>query len=77
MAKATKVTAKKKKKPAKEPETPKRIRMLRSLANSKMAYTTGKSYEVGKDVSPDTAKSWIDVGAAEEDRAIDKAPETK
>jgi len=73
MVKATKVTAKKKEKPG----APRRIRMLRSLANSKMAYTTGKSYEVGKDVSPDTAKSWIDVGAAEEDRAIDKAPETK
>jgi len=62
--------AQEKKKPEERPEAPRWIRMLRSLANTKMAYTVGKSYEVGRDVSPETAESWISVGAAEEDRVI-------
>ena len=60
-----------------EVQSPKRIRMLKSLANTNGAYTKGHAYEVGKDLSVETAKSWLRSKAAEEDKAIDGAPENK
>jgi hypothetical protein len=69
-------TPKPKPKKVKPIPTPNRIRMLMSLANQDMAYTSGKTYKVGRDVSPETAKSWLRSGAAEEDRS-EEPPETK
>lgn len=56
---------------------PKRIRMLMSLANKDMAYTVGHSYNVPHEVSVNTARSWIESGAAEEDTSLDVPEETK
>jgi len=68
-----------KKKAAKEEPLPKRIRVTMSLANQNHSYSAGKSYAVGKgkDVEPETARSWLKSGVAMEDKAIDKTPETK
>lgn len=69
-------TPKPKPKKMKPIPTPNRIRMLMTLGNQDMTYITGHSYKVGKDVSPETAKSWLNSGAAEEDRS-EEPPETK
>ena len=53
----------KKKKPTGKP--PKEIKMLMSLANQDMAYVKGKVYQVPHQVAVNTARSWIDSGAAE------------
>lgn len=55
---------------------PKKIRMLMSVANEKIAYTVGHVYKTGKDISPNTAKSYVRTGVAEEDHS-DEPPETK
>jgi len=55
--------AQKVKKPTGKP--PKEIKMNLSLANQDMAYVKGKVYQVPQQVSVDTARSWIDSGAAE------------
>lgn len=44
---------------------PKEIKMLMSLATTRGAYTLGRIYRVPKDVSVDTARSWIDQNVAE------------
>jgi len=56
--------------------TPNRIRMLMTVGNQDMTYITGHSYKVGKDVEPETAKSWLRSEVAEEDRSTEP-PETK
>ena len=66
---------KKKKAPLGRP--PKRIRMLMSLANQDAAYIRGKAYDVPKEVPANTARSWIDSGAAEEDKSLPGPKETK
>jgi len=55
----------------------KRIRMLRSLATGHALYEQGRAYRVPEDIPEHMAKSWLDVHAAEEDKSIDGAPETK
>jgi len=56
---------------------PKRIRVLLSLANSRKSFISGKSYEVGMDVSEETARSWLDSGVAIEDKSLEGPKETK
>lgn len=56
---------------------PKRIRMLMGLANQDMSYSKTHTYVVGKDVSVETAVSWIKSGAAEEVRDHPGPSETK
>lgn len=68
----------KKKKTVKEAEhVPKRIRILMSLANAERAYTPGQSYEVGKDVSVESARNYLKNGLAEVDMAAQGPSETK
>jgi len=55
----------------------KRIRMLITLASPKMAYPAGHSFDVPGQVPIPTAKSWLASGAAEEDKSLPAAPETK
>jgi hypothetical protein len=58
----------------------KRIRMLKNLLTRRGDFRIGKSVEIGEhlgQVSEAMAKSWIGTGHAEEDKAIDGAPETK
>jgi hypothetical protein len=55
----------------------KRVRMLRSLATGHNLYEQGRTYRVPEDLPAHMAQSWLDVGAAEEDKMIDGAPETK
>lgn len=66
----------KKKATPKEPEI-KRIRMLMSIANEKVAYTAGDVYEIGKDITLDDAKKRLREGVAEVDTAVEGPSETK
>ena len=54
-----------------------RIRMLRSLATARDLFEQGRVYRVPEDLPDYMASSWIGSGAAEEDKSIDRAPETK
>ena len=60
-----------------EKPLPKRIRVLFSLANPAHSYTPGGSYEVGKDISEETAASWLKYGVAVEDMSSEGPEETK
>jgi len=65
----------KEKKPTGKP--PKRIRMLMTLANRNI-YLVGHSYNVPQEVPVNTARSWVESGAAEEDKSLAGVPkETK
>lgn len=66
-----------KKKAVKKADDPKRIRMLMSIANEKVAYTAGDVYEVGKDITLDDAKKRLREGVAELDTAVEGPSETK
>jgi len=61
----------------KKAPTPKKIRMLVSLANAECAYMPGHSYEVGKDVSIESAKNYLKNGLAEIDASGEGPSETK
>lgn len=79
-AKANKKKANKKrtkKKAVKKADAPKRIRMLMSIANEKVAYTAGDVYEVGKDITLDDAKKRLREGVAELDASAVGPSETK
>ena len=64
-------------KPIEKKPLPKRIRVLFSLANPAHSYTPGGSYEVGKDVSEETARSWLKHDVAVEDMSLEGPEETK
>lgn len=66
-----------KKKAVKEADDPKRVRMLMSIANEKVAYTAGDVYEVGKDITLEDAKKRLREGVAELDTAVEGPSETK
>ncbi|GAH32144.1 unnamed protein product, partial [marine sediment metagenome] len=55
----------------------KRIRMLMSVANEKVAFNSGGVYKVGEDITPESAESYIRTGAAEEDTSLDVPEEIK
>jgi hypothetical protein len=55
----------------------KRIRMKQTLATGYGIFVIGESYLVPDQVPEKAAKSWIGTGHAEEDKAVDGAPETK
>ena len=55
----------------------KRIRMKQTLATGYGIFEIGKSYPIPERINEKTAQSWIRTGHAEEDKAIDGAPETK
>lgn len=65
----------KSKKPTGKP--PKQIRMTMSLANQHGAFLTNHLYLVPQEVPVDTARRWIESGAAVEDKSIPAAPEKK
>lgn len=67
----------KKKIKAKLEPVPNRIRILVSLANAERAYMPGQSYEVGKDVSVESARNYLKNGLAEVDASIEGPSETK
>lgn len=54
-----------------------RIRMLKSLATGRNYYEEGRVYEAPMDLPDYLAISWIRSGVAEEEKSIDRAPETK
>jgi len=66
-----------KKKAVKKADDPKRIRMLMSIANEKVAYTAGDVYEVGKDITLEDAKKRLREGVAELDASAVGPSETK
>lgn len=67
-----------KKEDAKKAEhVPKRIRILVSMATDERAYTPGQSYEVGKEVSIESAKNYLKNGLAEVDASAKGPSETK
>ncbi|GAH46960.1 unnamed protein product [marine sediment metagenome] len=75
---ARKRRAAKKKAASKEPAFKiKRIRMLMSIANEKVAYTAGAVYEVGKDITLDDAEKRLREGVAELDASAVGPSETK
>lgn len=78
-AKETKKKDKKKgkKKAEKKVSLPKRIKVTMSLANARHSYIPGISYEVGRDVSEDTARAWLGCGVAIEDKSSEGPEETK
>jgi len=72
------VPAVEEKPPEKKKEyVPKKIRVLLSLANPTHTYEPSKPYEVGKDVSEETAKTWLKCGVAIEDKSLEGPEETK
>ena len=54
-----------------------RIRMLRSLATAHSLFEQGRVYRVPEDLPEYLAASWLQTGAAEEEKSIDRIPETK
>jgi hypothetical protein len=50
-----------------------RVRMMRDITSRLGTFVRGKTYRL----PTDTARSWIGFGFAEEDKALDHAPETK
>lgn len=56
-----------------EPIPTLRVRMLRDISSERGLFVHGKSYEL----PVNTARSWIGFGFAEQDKALNGAPETK
>jgi hypothetical protein len=56
-----------------EPIPTLRVRMLRDINCKLGSFAHGKAYQL----PVNTARSWIGFGFAEEDKALDSAPETK
>jgi len=63
--------------PIKEEKLPKKIKVLQCMANQDRSFSPGVPLEVGKDISEETAKSWLDCGIAEEDKSLEGPKETK
>jgi len=61
----------------KEEKLPKKIKVLQCMANQDRSFSPGVPLEVGKDISEETAKSWLDCGIAEEDKSLEGPKETK
>jgi len=55
----------------------KRIRMLKSLATAHSWFEQGRVYRIPEDLPEYMALSWISTGVAEEEKSIDRVPETK
>jgi len=51
--------------------------MKQTLAGGHGIFQIGKSYKVPEQIDEKIAQSWIKTGHAEEDKAVDGAPETK
>lgn len=55
-----------------------RIRMLKSLATGHNSwFEQGRVYRIPEDLPEYMALSWISTGVAEEEKSIDRVPETK
>ncbi len=56
---------------------PKRIRINFLGANQKRSFSPGDVLRVPEDVPEDSARSWLNSGAAVEDKSLPDPPETK
>jgi hypothetical protein len=72
-----KLAAEKKAAEVKLTPVPKRIRINFLGANQKRSFKPGEILRVPEDVSEDCARSWLNSGAAVEDKSLPDPPEVK
>jgi hypothetical protein len=72
-----KAAVEKKTKEVKLTPVPKRIRINFLGANSKRSFSPGDVLRVPEDVPEDSARTWLNSGAAVEDKSLPDPPEVK